>query len=100
MAVQNWKCPQIGFNFDISGKYSSSYASSYLVSIGQCHNDTNSTSGNECTSQQIIDDFWLYPRKYYTFYYTNPVINPDKKEYMSYYLEDATYVIFGPNTGS
>lgn len=37
---------------------------------------------------------------YFDFYFTNPQINPDKKDYKQYYLEDMTYAIFGSDLGS
>jgi hypothetical protein len=37
---------------------------------------------------------------YFTLYYSNPVINSDRKDYKSYYLEDENYVIFGDSMGS
>ena len=37
---------------------------------------------------------------YFDFYFTNPQINPDKKDYKQYYLEDGSYIIFGRSLGS
>lgn len=37
---------------------------------------------------------------YFTVYFSNTQINPDKKNYKQYYIEDSSYAIFGRNIGS
>jgi hypothetical protein len=37
---------------------------------------------------------YLSEYSYFTFYYVDSVTNPDKPEYITYFLEDRSYIIF------
>ncbi len=36
----------------------------------------------------------------FNIFFTNPVINPNQKDYIDYYLEDNGYAFFSKNIGS
>jgi hypothetical protein len=37
---------------------------------------------------------------YLTVYFTNPLINPENQEYLTYYLEDTNYLTFSSDYGA
>ncbi len=66
------------------------------LTVHKCRNST--ANNNSCATQGEIDTlFNTYRNFYLSFTYTNPVINPNLPDYISYYIEGNDYAIFSDN---
>lgn len=93
-------CPPLNTSINLYGKYSSEYASQYVITASACNNLTD--PDRPCASPQEIQDLFTAYENYFYFdiYYTNTQINPDEKDYKKDYIEDESYAIFGSSLGS
>lgn len=95
--VGRWLCPQIGAVLPIKGHYTSKENIQIKIEIYQC---SNATSNTTCATNEEIDQiFETYSNFYLTYFYINPVINPNKPDHLSYFLEGDDYTIFSRDVG-
>ncbi len=91
-----WLCPPKDTKFNLEGFMNSDYSSSAALQITACNNYTN--INNVCASPEQIEELMLNSTNFsVNIFFTNPVINPNQKEYIDYYLEDNAYAIFSKN---
>jgi hypothetical protein len=100
LGVSNWLCPAVGAAFHLEGSYLGAAFSQYMVRVTACHNETD--PDRPCAPQADIEAQSFHGKGFYYFniYYSNPMINADQKDFISYYVEDRTYVMFGDSVGT
>ena len=100
LKVGNWLCPKKGYEVILKGKYASNESKQISIKIYPCKN--TSFPLDSCASPGEITDYFLKKgdQMYFTFYFINVVINPNQANYVKYYLEDQSFIIFGSQIGT
>ena len=94
-----WLCPEIGLNLLLQGRYSSKDYYQLQINLFRCSNDTD--PNRPCGTTQKLQDFMAEQGQwnYFTYYTINSVVNADQPEYLKYYLEDRTFIVFSDKMG-
>lgn len=96
----NWLCPEIGSELLLQGRYSSRSYNQLSITLYPCSNDTD--VNRPCAPIEELQNFFVEQGQwnYFTFYSINTIINADQPEYLKYYLEDRSYIVFSDKLGA
>lgn len=98
VGMQTWLCMPLDIAPVLKGKYYSDLQTTLDVIIKKCNNQTDLS--RPCASQEEIDSFLMQNGPiYFTPFFINPLINPQNKDYLKFYLQDKYYTMFGIDYG-
>jgi hypothetical protein len=98
LGLNNWLCLPPNITLEFQGKYSSDVFKYAKIAVQNC---TIAAGDNRtCASPSFINNF-ITANSGVTlnYYFVNTVINPQKTDYLSYYLEDRNYFTFTQTLG-
>lgn len=83
--MNTWLCLPVNKTYTVSGNYISEIQKSLDIIVSKCNNGTDPS--RPCATPQEIDWFLGNDSQlYWTPYFMNPLINPQNKDYLTYYL--------------
>lgn len=98
LALDRWLCLPDNMTLQFQGKYSSSVFKYAKISVQNC--SILAGDNRTCASPTYINNFITSSGSAnFNYYFVNTIINPQDKQYISYYIEDKNYFQFTKTLG-
>ena len=98
LSLYEWLCPPYHQKIILQGKFTSEFFKYYKITAKKC--DPNLDLSRPCVNESAINDYLHEEETFsFSFYFINKMINGDRHDYLTNYIEDMNYLSFSPEAG-